>query len=71
MATTKNQQVFTWTSVDLMLPDAEMTVMICQPTCTEPVWMGYWDGDRWMAVEGYQVSGVTHWSHLPEPMEDR
>lgn len=72
MADTKNQQVFTWLSVDDEMPDAEMTVMICRPNDGEdPVWLGYWDCDVWMAVEGFQVSGVTHWAHLPEPMEAR
>ncbi len=70
MADNKTQE-FTWIGIDEALPDSDMTVMICQPYSTEPVWLGFLDGDTWMSVEANFVDGVTHWAYLPEPMEAR
>lgn len=59
-----------WTLVGDALPDADLTVLMWMPgDASEPVWPGYWDGDRWMSAEGFQVSGVHAWTDFPKPPE--
>lgn len=59
-----------WTLVEDGLPDSDITVLIWMPNdASEPVWLGYWDGDRWMSIEGFQVSGVYAWIDIPKPPE--
>lgn len=55
-----------WTRVEDGLPDSDETVMIATPTGSEPVWLGYHDGEMWRAAAGYPIR-VTHWMPMPEP----
>ena len=57
--------VGTWIDAGQELPDADTTVMIRTINASEPVWLGYHDGERWMAVEGNPVE-VEAWTDLPE-----
>ncbi len=53
-----------WIDVNEALPDADTTVLIVAPSCTEPVWLGFYNGELWMSVEGIVIE-VTHWAELP------
>lgn len=49
------------------LQDDGRTVLIVCPQNSEPVWIGYHDEGRWLAVDGLEVEVVTHWQDLPDP----
>lgn len=55
----------TWNSVVDRLPDSDQTVLIACISGTEPVWLGYHNGEEWLTVEGESVS-VTHWADMPD-----
>lgn len=59
--------VHTWISVDDCLPDSDITVLVCMTDQSEPVWLGYHDGEKWLSLEGSEIT-VTHWSDIPGPM---
>ena len=46
-------------------PDSDTTVLIFDRTASEPVWLGYLDGDTWRNTEGYPMC-PTHWAPTPE-----
>jgi hypothetical protein len=46
-------------------PDSDTTVQIFDPKSSEPVWLGYLDGDVWRHVDATQAS-PTHWAEMPE-----
>lgn len=54
-----------WKDVNKELPDADETVLVATIDNTEPVWLGYYDGERWLDVEGIPVK-VAHWAPMPE-----
>lgn len=58
-----------WIDASTELPDAETTVLVCIRGASEPVWLGYYNGDEWKDVEG-MVIDVTHWAEIPEPPSD-
>lgn len=58
-----NEEI-TWFS-SRQRPDADVTVLINSPAASEPVWVGYWDGERWRLASGEQIRGVKMWAHLP------
>lgn len=63
------QRLLRWIPVEESLPDADQTVLTYLPTDSdEPVWPGYWDGERWFSTEGFVIV-VTHWTEFPEPPE--
>lgn len=49
------------------MPDADETVQIYSPDATDPVWIGYHDGEDWRYVCGGIALGVTHWQPMTEP----
>ena len=55
------------------LPDADQTVLVAtspvSSACSEPVWLGYWDGECWRDVVDDPID-VTHWAPLPEGPKD-
>lgn len=54
-----------WLSVSLAMPDDDCTVMVAMKDASEPVWLGYRDGDVWMNVDATPFAHpVTHWQHL-------
>lgn len=55
-----------WICADTQLPDADTTVFVCTRGYSEPVWLGYHDGEVWRSVVG-PVMEVFAWSDLPEP----
>ena len=65
--------VHTWIKVADFLPDADLVVLVCVSGASEPVWMGYLDGEDWRYVDAMliEVNGakVIGWSDLPEPLE--
>lgn len=65
--------VHTWTKVKEGLPDADLVVLVSVQGTSEPVWLGYLDGEDWRYVEStlIEVNGakVIGWSDLPAPME--
>ena len=54
-----------WTAVEQSMPDSDTTVLIHAPTSSEPVWLGFHDGEHWREVSGDIVEGVRHWADLP------
>lgn len=60
-------QAFYWWGVGERMPDADITVMICAKTMDPPVWLGYFDGEKWLTVDGNEAD-VTHWADVPAPM---
>lgn len=49
------------------LPDADLTVLIeTDPNsdASEPVWIGYFDGEGWLDALGDTVQ-VVAWAHFP------
>ncbi len=59
------------------MPDAETTVLICNEGWpSEPVWMGFYDGEHWISAEGMSLKAAadsgavdaapTHWMDLPD-----
>jgi hypothetical protein len=45
-------------------PDHDTTVLLFDPAASEPVWLGYLDGDAWRFVDGMPAT-PTHWASLP------
>lgn len=46
-------------------PDSDTTVLLFDPTASEPVWPGYLDGDVWRTAEGMPASPAL-WTDLPK-----
>jgi hypothetical protein len=57
-----------WIPITESLPDADLTVLVATDPAhhSEPVWLGYLDGDTWREANG-EPAFVTHWRALPEP----
>jgi hypothetical protein len=57
----------TWHSVDAQLPDADTTVLVSAPDCSEPVWLGWYDGVYWFGVDAteYKDGLVKAWAEMP------
>ena len=55
-----------WQRVQDGPPDADITVLVALRKGSEPVWLGYFDGECWRAAEGGRLSGVTHWRDIIE-----
>jgi len=54
-----------WIPVEQEVPDCDMTVNIFAPEANEPIWLGYWDGDNWVGIDGSILSSlVTHWAPM-------
>lgn len=64
----KKHQVITWISTDEEMPDADTAVLIRTPDSDERVWIGWFDGERWM-MEAGPAGRVTHWSDIPQGPE--
>lgn len=64
---------YAWTPVEESLPDADLVVLVCVPKASEPVWLGYLDGEYWRYIDGTLIESdgikVAGWSDLPAPME--
>lgn len=64
------KKINTWQPI-AVLPDADMTVMVHHPDWPEPVWIGYFDGEQWLWVDGGLCDPPpTHWMHFPEPPKE-
>lgn len=63
-----NATMITWNDAEKGLPDADRTVLIHCPISDDPVWIGYWDGETWRAVDGVDLGPdfVDHWADLPD-----
>lgn len=66
--TTNHQcnEVIHWRSAD-ELPDSDLSVLVYAPEATEPVWIGFWDGQRWVSdgLIDYPPGQVKAWADLP------
>lgn len=58
----------TWIDVSEKLPDSDVTVVVNTPNSSEPVWLGFHDGECWRNVEGFPIT-VTAWAEMPEPIQ--
>jgi hypothetical protein len=57
-------QSLTWHPVATP-PDSDTTVLLFDPAASEPVWLGYLDGDDWRFVDGMPAA-PTHWTDIPK-----
>lgn len=57
-------EILTWKPV-VEPPDSDTTVHLYDPAASEPVWLGYLDGDVWRYVDGMPAT-PTHWSDVPK-----
>jgi hypothetical protein len=58
-------EVLEWHTPD-QPPDADTTVLLSLEGGDDPVWLGFWDGERWWYVDGTPVLvRVVGWAHLP------
>lgn len=58
-----------WTQSD-MLPESDVTVLVCKPDSDNPVDVGFHDGEAWFDYNGAPLIGrdaVNYWMPLPEP----
>jgi hypothetical protein len=44
-------------------PDSNTTVLLFDPATSEPVWLGYLDGDTWRFVDGMPAA-PTRWAEI-------
>jgi hypothetical protein len=56
-------ETLTWKPVALPT-DSDTTALLFDQAASEPVWLGYLDGDTWRIVDGLPAS-PTHWAQLP------
>jgi hypothetical protein len=49
-------------------PDSDLSILLFDPAASEPVWLGYLDGDTWRFVDGMPAA-PTHWAALPKGPE--
>lgn len=62
----KRTELITWTPATT-LPDSDETVLIAIDGESEPIWIGYHDGEQWLLADGAEIVGtVTHWARFPE-----
>jgi hypothetical protein len=73
-----DQENLVWYSADAP-PDADQTVLVYAPKSDEPVWLGYYDGERWNSIDsvaygpgsqhekviGFIDAKVEAWAPLP------
>lgn len=52
----------TWTPV-AQLPDSDITVQLYDEAASEPVWPGYYDGERWRYIDGMPAK-PTHYAEM-------
>ncbi len=58
-------ETITWHEVAEQMPDADMTVLIrLADDESEPVWLGWWDGERWYDALGTVVE-MVRWAEMP------
>jgi len=62
----------TWIRVTDRLPDDDTIVLVYAPNAaSEPVWLGYLDGEDWHWANGMRVGQlVSHWAEMPEGPKD-
>ena len=60
-----NPQTVYWLDVNVVLPDDGILVLVALVNSNEPVWLGYFDGERWCDCDGMPVE-VSHWMPLPQ-----
>lgn len=58
----KTSEVIQWIPVS-ELPDAEITVLLFSKETSDPVWLGYHDGDEWRYVDGFFAT-PTFWAEM-------
>ncbi len=61
--------IHAWIDVNDSMPDSDETVLVSIKGASEPVWLGYHDGEIWLDVGGEMIEEVTHWTPIPEPAE--
>lgn len=61
------EETITWHLTSERLPDSETTVLMSMPGGSEPVWLGWYDGAVWFAVDGGALAegAVNAWAHVP------
>lgn len=52
----------TWTPV-AQLPDSDITVQLYDAEAAEPVWPGYYDGERWLYIDGMPAN-PSHYADM-------
>jgi hypothetical protein len=61
-------EVIQWHSVAEQLPDSNTTVLVSTPANGEPVWLGFYENDVWLAIDGgeFESGAVLAWAHVPK-----
>jgi hypothetical protein len=54
-----------WRSCAVEPPDDDTTVLVYDPTASEPVWPGYKSGEDWRWAEGPRIHNPRFWCHIP------
>lgn len=55
-----------WKDVNDSMPDSDETVLVFHEDAPDPVWLAYYDGTRWVSVDGMPLEdAVTHWAQMP------
>lgn len=58
-------ETITWFPVSLeTMPDGDLTVQLFDEAASEPVWPGYFDGDKWLYIDG-TIARPTSWAQMP------
>jgi hypothetical protein len=59
-------ETINWISVAGQMPDDDTTILVRTTSDSEPVWLGYHDGEDWITVCGkYFKDEITHWAEMP------
>lgn len=54
-----------WIKTSDELPDCDTTVLMFIGSGSEPVWIGYFDDDRWRFADGSSCQTPLAWADLP------
>lgn len=55
-----------WHKPENVMPDADETVLVFSDDADDPVWLGYYDGEYWLNVEGLVLPPVILWAEMPK-----
>jgi hypothetical protein len=71
MTTILDVEPIEWIAVSEALPDDDVTVLVSATDTKYPVWLGWFEDERWRTIEGgsYRKGQVTAWAPMPKGPE--